>query len=72
MLKPNWEDDNYVKQDFSRNTLGQKPAYGPLLVISGEADPALPTTTTAQVIARMCKQGDRVLFEKYPIQAPAA
>jgi pimeloyl-ACP methyl ester carboxylesterase len=70
MLKPNWEDDKYVKQYFARNTLGQKPAYGPLLVISGEADPALPATMTAQVIARMCKQGDRVQFEKYPDPDP--
>jgi len=65
MLKPNWEDDKYVKQYFARNTLGLKPAYGPLLVIGSDADPALPTKITAQVIARMCKQGDRVQFEKY-------
>jgi pimeloyl-ACP methyl ester carboxylesterase len=70
MLKANWEDDKYVKQYFARNTLGQKPAYGPMLVISGEADSALPATTTAQVIARMCKQGDRVQFEKYPNPEP--
>jgi pimeloyl-ACP methyl ester carboxylesterase len=70
MLKANWEDDKYIKQYFARNTLGQKPAYGPLLVIGGEADPALPPTMTAQVIARMCKQGDRVQFEKYPDPDP--
>jgi hypothetical protein len=64
MLKPNWEENKYVTQYFARNTLGQKPAYGPLLVISGEAAPTLPTTTP-QVITRMCKQGDRVQFEKY-------
>jgi len=69
MLKPKWEDDPYVKQYFARNTLGQRPAYGPLLVISGEANPASPTTT-AQVIARMCKQGDRIQFEKYPDPEP--
>jgi len=70
MLKPNWQDDKYVQQYFARNRLGQKPAYGPLLVISGEADPALPTTMTAAVIARMCKQGDRVQFEPYPDPDP--
>ncbi len=69
MLKPHWEDDKYVRQYFARNTLGQKTAYGPLLVISSEADPAVPATT-AQVIARMCKQGDRVQFEKYPDPDP--
>jgi len=69
MLKAHWEDDPYVKQFFARNTLGQKPAYGPLLVIGSETDAALHTTT-AQVIARMCKQGDRVEFEQYPDPDP--
>ncbi len=66
MLKPNWESNEFVKQFLARNTLGQKPAYGPLLVISGEADSAVPIVMTAQVVARLCKQGDRVQFEKYP------
>jgi len=69
MVKANWQENKYVKQFFARNTLGEKPAYGQLLVISGETDPALPTTT-AQVIARMCKQGDRIQFEKYPNPEP--
>ena len=38
MLKPGWESNRFVKDFFSRNTPGQKPAHGPLLVISGEAD----------------------------------
>ncbi len=66
MLKPDWESDGLVKQFFSRNSLGQKPARGPLLVISGESDPAMLTTMTAHVVADMCKQGDRVQFYTYP------
>lgn len=66
MLEPNWESNEFVKQFFARNALGQKPAYGPLLVISGEADPAVPIAMTGQVVTRMCKQGDRIQFEKYP------
>lgn len=69
MLKPHWDDDKFVKQYVARNTLGQKPAYGPLLVISGEIDPA-SSTSTAEVIARMCKQGDRIQFEKYADDDP--
>jgi len=70
MLKPHWHDNQYVKQYFARNTLGHKPAYAPLLVISGETDPALPIPMTAEVIARMCKQGDRIQFEQYPDPTP--
>jgi hypothetical protein len=66
MLKPGWESNKFVKEFFSRNTPGQKPAHGPLLVISGEADPAIPAEMTGKTVARMCKQGSRILFLKYP------
>jgi Secretory lipase len=66
MLKPGWENNPFVKEFFSRNTPGQKPARSPLLVISGEADLAIPAQMSEKTVARMCKQGDRILFLKYP------
>lgn len=66
LLKADWANDKFVKQYFSRSALGSKPAQGPLLIISSELDPAIPIQQTAQVIARMCKQGDQVQFERYP------
>jgi Secretory lipase len=66
MLKPGWESNQFVKEFFSRNTPGQKPAHGPLLVISGEADLAIPAEMSEKTVARMCKQGSRILFLKYP------
>ena len=66
MLKPNWENNKFVKLYFARSSLGQKPVEGPLLVISSELDSALPIQRTAEVITRMCSQGDRVQFERYP------
>jgi hypothetical protein len=66
MLKPGWENNRFVKEFFSRNTPGQKPARGPLLVISGDADPAIPAEMTGKTVARMCRQGSRILFLKYP------
>ena len=66
MLKPGWEDNRFVKEFFSRNTPGQKRARGPLLVISGEVDPVVPSDMSEKAVARMCKQGDRILFLKYP------
>ncbi len=65
-LKANWENNRFVRQYFSRSTPGQKPAQGPVVVMSSELDPSLPIRETAQVIDRMCKQGDRVEFERYP------
>ena len=66
MLKPGWENNRFVKEFFSRNTPGQKRALSPLLVISGEVDPAIPSDMSERTVARMCKQGGRILFLKYP------
>ena len=66
MLKPGWESNRFVKDFFGRNTPGEKRAHSPLLVISGEADLAIPAEMSAKTVARMCKQGSRVLFLKYP------
>lgn len=66
MLKPGWESSSFVKEFLRANTPGQSTAHGPLLVISGETDSSIPVELTAQVVARMCKQGDRVDFLKYP------
>src|SRR6266852_154626 len=66
MLRRDWENNRFVKEFFTRNTPGQKRARSPLLVISGEVDPAIPADMSEKTVARMCKQGDRILFLKYP------
>jgi hypothetical protein len=65
MVKPTWENNAFVRQYFVRNDLGQTRAYGPILVISGDADQAILATVRAQAIARMCKQGDQIQWERY-------
>jgi hypothetical protein len=65
ILKPGWENNPYVKEFFARNTPSRKPVHGPLLLISGEADPEAPSALTDTVVARLCKQKDRVLSIKY-------
>jgi hypothetical protein len=71
VVKPGWKNDAFVRQYFVRNNLGQTRAYGPIFVISGGADRAMPATVTAQAIVRMCKQGDQVQWERYPDLDPA-
>lgn len=65
MLRPGWEDNDFVRRFFARNTLGQKPAYGPLLIISSYADPAVRMGMTLRAVTRMCKQHDTVQFHQY-------
>ncbi|HYK90546.1 MAG TPA: lipase, partial [Acidobacteriota bacterium] len=45
MVKPGWENNQFIKQFFSRNIPGEKPAHGPLLVISGQGNAAITAET---------------------------
>ncbi len=66
MVRPGWENNQFVKEFFRRNTPGQKPTHGPLLVISGGADLAISAEMSEKTVTRMCKEGDRILFLEYP------
>ena len=66
ILKPDWGNNAYVKRFFARNSLGRQPAFGALLVITGETDTDVPFALAANAVARLCRQKDRVLFVKYP------
>lgn len=68
IMKPEWTENRFVSQYFARNSLGEARAYGPILAISGDDEQFAQTATTARAIARMCKMGDQVQWEKYPDQ----
>ena len=66
IAKPGWDANPVLQQFFSTNRLGEKRASAPLLVIAGESDAIFPIDLVTSTVARMCKQGDRVQFDKYP------
>ena len=63
MLKAHWESNKFVQNYLNRGRLGMEPATGPLLVIGSKGDQSI--AATVKVVARLCKQGDRVLFNRY-------
>ena len=65
LVKQNWQKSQIVRDFFARNRLGETPAYGPLLVIAGDADTRILPAMTAQAVARMCQQGDRIQLDRY-------
>jgi len=65
ILKPNWQENAFVKDFVGRNTLGEKKASAPLLVLASETDPETPIAFTTEAVSRLCKQGDRVQFYRY-------
>lgn len=72
MLKPNWQNNSYIRQFFARNAPGRRPSSGPFLVISGDSDPDVPSSLSARIMERLCDQRDRVFFVKYPGAAASA
>jgi pimeloyl-ACP methyl ester carboxylesterase len=66
LLRSGWESNPPVQQFFGRNLLGEKRAAAPILVISGEADPIFTIDLVVSAVRRLCKQGDRVQFDRYP------
>ena len=63
ILKPNWERNAFVQEYFKRNQLGLRPADAPLLLVDSANDPS--TMESTKIVMRLCRQGDRVQFEKY-------
>jgi len=66
LLKTGWQNNPHIKEFFSRNALGHKPAFSPLLLISGETDGDVPSALTSAIVGRLCQQKDHVLFVNYP------
>jgi len=66
LLKPGWQNNPYVKEFFSRNALGRKPAFSGLLLIGGETDGDGPRSLADAIVGRLCQQKDRVLFVNHP------
>jgi hypothetical protein len=72
VLKPGWQNNPYVKEFFSRNVLGGKPAFSPLLLISGDTEGEAPSSLTAALVSRLCQQKDPILFVNYPGLSPSS
>jgi Secretory lipase len=72
LFKAGWQNNPYIKEFFSRNALSRKPAFSPLLFISGETDGDVPSSLTTALVGRLCQQKDRVLLVNYPGLNPSA
>jgi len=69
-VKPGWDKNAFVVQYFERSVVGRTRAYGPIMVIGSDADQAKVASRTSPVIAALCKQGDRVQWQRYSDLAP--
>jgi pimeloyl-ACP methyl ester carboxylesterase len=66
MLKPDWKKNKHFQKFRKLSLLGTQPAFGPVLLIHGLKDEAIPTATTNALHERMQKQKWTVEYRKYP------
>lgn len=66
LAKLGWQNNPYIKDFFSRNALGRKPDFSPVLLISGETAGDVPASLTDALVGQLCEQKDHVLFVNYP------
>ncbi|MEN7536704.1 alpha/beta fold hydrolase [Aurantiacibacter flavus] len=62
----NWPDAPGVRRFTDANRPYLQPGRGPLLVLLGENDPAIPLDITKRAIGERCKLQDEVSLETYP------
>ncbi|HWS69898.1 MAG TPA: lipase family protein [Steroidobacteraceae bacterium] len=66
MVKADWAKSLWVRKFFDENRVGDAPIAGPIFVIAGESDTAVPFAATRDLIDRACKNRQNVQFRSYP------
>lgn len=66
ILKPGWDETPAAQRFFAANELGVAPVRGPLLVLAGEADEAVPFALLKSVVHTACRNGIALAFRSYP------
>src|SRR5262245_17382311 len=66
LLKPNWKKNKHFQKFRKLSILGERPAFGPVLLLQGLKDEAIPTSATDALYQRMQKQKSVVKYRKYP------
>lgn len=64
LVKPDWLNNKFVKDFFSRNRLAQRPLSAPLLLLDSDSESAMAAEAKNSV-QYLCQQGARVQFQRY-------
>src|SRR5579862_8801702 len=66
VVRPGWDEIPAAQRFFAANELGMAPVHGPLLVLIGEADEAVPFPVLKAVVRTACRNGIALVFHSYP------
>jgi hypothetical protein len=65
VLKAGWKKSKHFQKFRKLTALGEKPSYGPVLLLQGKAEKTIPTEQTDALYERMIKQ-TMVDYRTYP------
>jgi hypothetical protein len=66
MLRPGWNSNKWVRKFYKEATGGMAPACGPILVIAGEGDMAVPIAGIRDAVEKGLKNGQSISLRVYP------
>jgi len=66
MLKPGWNENQYVRQFLARNQPGKHSTYGPLLLVGGGDDVLFTESAGRKILQHLCAAGAQVQRKVYP------
>jgi pimeloyl-ACP methyl ester carboxylesterase len=66
MFKPGWKENRYIKQFLARNRPAAEPIGGPLLIVTGGADPMFTERASQKIFDRLCAAGAHGQRNVYP------
>ncbi|MBB6347079.1 alpha-beta hydrolase superfamily lysophospholipase [Nonomuraea muscovyensis] len=66
LVRPNYLSEPHFAKYLDENTTGRRPVGGPVLLLQGDADHAIPRSITDHVAATLCQLGSQVDYRTYP------
>lgn len=66
LVRPNYLSEPHFAKYLDENTTGQRPVGGPVFLLQGDADYAIPRPITDHVAATLCDLGSQLDYRTYP------
>ena len=66
LVRPDYLDEPNFAEFLAANSSGRRPTGGPLLLLQGDSDYAVPRSITDRVASNLCSIGARLDYRTYP------
>jgi alpha-beta hydrolase superfamily lysophospholipase len=66
LVRPRYLTEPHFARFLAANSVGSRPVGGPVLLLQGDADQAIPAAITDRVASRLCRTGSDVDYRTLP------